>query len=104
MFIDYDYYQSHGGTLDSTAFDKLNRKAQIKLNYYTQNRITTPTEDVKMLMVDMIEKLNTMQGEKITSFSNDGVSVSYADVDEDNDLYQMVLEALPVSLISAVVK
>lgn len=42
----------------------------------------------------------------ITSFSNDGVTVNYATSvikttsEEENDLYQQIVEILPVELIS----
>lgn len=106
MYIDYEYYQLNGGIVDISTFPILYKKAKYKLDYYTQNRIKQLNEitvEIKDCMVEMINKISTMQGDKVSSFSNDGVSVSLVVNDEEAELYQLAVEMLPISLISAVI-
>lgn len=106
MYIDYEYYQLNGGIVDISAFPILYKKAKYKLDYYTQNRINKLTEitvEIKDCMIEMINKISTMQGDEVTSFSNDGVSVSLVNQNEEEELYQIVIEMLPISLISTVI-
>ncbi len=105
MYIDYNYYSQNGGVVDNTAFNILVRTAQRKLDAYTFNRLqglAEQTEQVKQLMVDLINLLSTMDSKEIKSFNNDGVSITYADRDTENDLKSLIVEVLPIELVSAV--
>lgn len=87
MFLTYDDYVSMGGTLDSTAFGVQERKASAYVNLMTHNRIKDETpvrQCVKSAVFDLIDVLhqesenanNAVTG--VSSKSNDGVSVTYA--------------------------
>jgi len=113
MYLDYDYYKISGGKMAESVFPTLEKKAEYKLNYWTQDRLKLLTlipDSVKDLMVEMINKYNDFDELDIkgaTSVSNDGVSVSYKDavtLDSVNkELYNLAVEMLPIELISAVV-
>ena len=87
MFLTYDDYVSMGGTLDSTAFGVQERKASAYVNLLTHNRIKDETpvrQCVKNAVFDLIDVFyqesananNAVTG--VSSKSNDGVSVTYA--------------------------
>lgn len=93
MYLNYNEYTAMGGVLDSSAFARLEMKARHKIDYYTSNglKAETPTEDIKMLMFELInlisvnEENGTERPGNIASVSNDGYSVSYSN---DNDLFE----------------
>lgn len=101
MYIDFTYYKANGGTIaDEAAFTLSEKRARYKLDYYTQNRITEPIEEcVKDCMVELVNVVfEQSQGEKVSSFSNDGISVSLVDTNEEQNLYDLILQMLPREL------
>lgn len=93
MYLTYVEYRSMGGTLDETAFNLLEYEAEVKINWYTFNRLKQETEipeEVKRCVMRLITLLTeadpanyTAEGGNngisagIASESNDGVSRSY---------------------------
>lgn len=108
-YITYDEYTGLGGIVEQSAFSVIERKAQRLLDYWTQNRIkylTTIPDEVKEVLTEMINKMaKCNDGERLTSFSNGKVSMSFdTSKTEEQELYQVALSWLPVSLISGVVE
>lgn len=105
-YITYEEYTANGGTVDASSFPRLSRLAEKCLNYWTQDRITESNEDIKLCMTLIIDALHAEQsGEMdVTSFSNDGVSVSFADAQTKEqkwqNVYDQIVEILPVELVS----
>lgn len=89
MYLTYEEYIQMGGTISSAAFVRFEYKARAYIDRITHNRIRDETpvrESVKHAMFDVIElcsQRETMDAGStsvgITSKSNDGVSVTYAD-------------------------
>lgn len=93
MYLTYAEYQGYGGTLSNTEFNNYGFRAATIIDYYTFNRLKQETvipEAVKRLMfllIDLLQKednamsLGPSGGSdetgSVTSYSNDGVSVSY---------------------------
>ena len=92
MYLTFAEYQSFGGTLDETSFNRFEFQASAQINYATFSRLKgdkTIPEEVKRLthyLIDLMEKKaaafslgkgNAGDGTYITSQSNDGVSISY---------------------------
>lgn len=90
MYLTYAEYKEYGGTVTEPAFNSLIYEAQVKVDYYTFNRLINDTvisEKIKHCIVKIIELLNTydeyqkvvtdVNSPIISSQSNDGVSVSY---------------------------
>ena len=105
-YIDYDEYAKMGGISQESDFPHLELLARKRLDYWTRNRITTPDDDVKLCMTLIIDQLNADEsGEQdVSSVSNDGVSMSFADAKTSDqkwaDVYDRVVEILPVELVS----
>lgn len=105
-YITYEEYTANGGTADSSAFPHLARLAEKRLNHWTQDRITESNEDIKLCMTIIIDAMHAEQsGEMdVSSFSNDGVSVSFADAQTKEqkwqNAYDQIVEILPVELVS----
>lgn len=87
MILDYETYESMGGSANSAAFARLEAKAAHIVHRATHGRIRGETpvrEAVKMCVYELIESMNAaeqetgMSGREIVSMSNDGVSVTYA--------------------------
>ena len=108
MYITYEEYKEMGGTAEQSAFSSLEIQARYKLDYWTLNRITEADERVKLCMTLLINVLAEVQnGESdVSSFSNDGVSVSFVDAKTSEQkimsVYDRVVEILPVELVSVV--
>ena len=90
MYVSYPEYKELGGTLEESTFNSLVYEAQVKVDYYTFNRLkkdTVISEAVKRCIIKILDALHTFnQYEKmvtdvnnpiISSQSNDGVSISY---------------------------
>ena len=90
MYLTYDEYRNYGGTLNESTFNSLIYKAQVKIDYYTYNRLKNDTiisERVKQCLVQVIYLINnyTEYNQVVTDVnqpillggSNDGVSISY---------------------------
>lgn len=107
-YLTFEEYQALGGKVDTATFTTLYRKACHLLDYWTQDRLKSATiiiDDVKELLVEMIDKINSWgTGERVTSFSNGKVSMSFDTTKtQEQELYELALVYLPVSLISGVV-
>lgn len=113
QYLTYQQYVSHGGTAEFSAFPLLERRARAKLDYWTQNRIKEADCDIQLCMTLIINALDGVQknsqGGTVSSFSNDGVSVSFgtqtARTEEEimNSVYGQIVEILPVELVSVVI-
>ena len=78
-WLSYEEYTSHGGTASREEFPVLEMKARKRIDYRTLNRIKTPDDDIKFLMVELIgmqQKFDERDG-NISGYGNDGVSVSF---------------------------
>ena len=99
MYLTYDEYKSKGGTLDETAFNRYEKKAEKKIDYYTQGRVKEADISVKWCAFELIGLLSSQSesGANIASASNDGYSVSYAiSADSgDNAVMDLVMTYLP---------
>lgn len=113
QYLTYQQYVSHGGTAELSAFPLLERRARAKLDYWTQNRITDVDCDIHLCMTLIINALYSVQKNSqsgtVSSFSNDGVSVSYVtpkmktEEEAMASVYDQVVEILPVELVSVVI-
>ena len=93
MYLTYTDYTTKGGTLDETAFNRLEFKAEKLIDQYTFGRLTeltTQSEAVQNLVFELIG-LADKDDAAVTSVSNDGYSESYAAADftikSDNLIY-----------------
>lgn len=107
MYLTFEEYKDMGGTLSEGAYSRFERKAEYYLDYWTLDRIKNfeeIPECVKDAMFEVIEKLPSLDGERVTSFSNGVNSFSFDTSTSDLDsLYNKIKVMLPVELISAVV-
>ena len=107
MYLTYQEYKEMGGSLSETAYPRFERKAEYHMDYWTLDRIKKLEEIpecVKDAMYEVIEGLPSLDGERVTSFSNGVNSFSFdTSTSEIDSLYQKVKVMLPVELISAVV-
>ena len=108
-YLTYEEYKELGGQLDESAFPLLERKAQRKLDNYTFDRLKdmeTIDDEVKEVLTIMIDMLaEEGNGDEVKSFSNGVVNLTYKDKKPiDERMYDVVVEYLPVSLISEVVE
>jgi len=89
MYLTFDEYLDYGGTAitDELTFERISAKAEAEVNHRTFNRLKALAVipvSVKRCLFEMIEYINNSEqayganGGAITSTSNDGVSVSYA--------------------------
>ena len=87
MFLTYEEYLDMGGTLEEVSFVEKERKARSYINLMTHDRIKDEDparESVKYAVYDLIDLMiqeaananNAVTG--LSSKSNDGVSVTYA--------------------------
>lgn len=95
MYLSYESYIELGGTVDEALFNRLVYRAIKEIDRLTQKRICNDTdeskllyaEDLKMLMFEMTvvyQMDNLTLGEQtIASESNDGVSISYREIDSE---------------------
>lgn len=115
QYLTHQQYVSHGGTAELSAFPLLERRARAKLDYWTQNRIKEVDCDIQLCMTLIINALDSVEvsakaGGSISSFSNDGVSVSYGtqqtktEAEVMSSVYDQVVEILPVELVSVVIR
>ena len=89
MYIDLAYYKGNGGKMDMTdaAFSRNEFCARKLVDKLTQGRVknmATIPEAVKGLMVELVTLESTqgaekIEGQRVTSFANDGYSETYAD-------------------------
>ena len=105
-YMTYEEYTALGGKAPEAEFPLLELLARKRLDHWTQNRITEPDDDIRLCMTLIIDAESADQsGEHdVSSFSNDGVSVSFADAQTKeqkwSDVYDRIVEILPVELVS----
>ena len=86
MWLTYEEFVSLGGSVSSVSaseFDSLEMKVRKRIDCRTLERIETPTEDIKRLMVELIGMQKEIDGinSAVSGYGNDGVSVSYVSPD-----------------------
>ena len=84
MYITYEEYQKLGGGLDETAFNIYGYEAEAKVNAETHGRIdlqnvTEPVKRCIARLADLMAQAD-ISDDKVTSWSNDGVSENIKDV------------------------
>lgn len=101
MYLTFDEYIIKGGQLDEAAFTLKEKKAEYLLNYWTFDRLKSGLGDNEQIVKDLVyEMVETMSdGQQVTSFSNDGVSVTLSDKTEEQQLYDMAVAWLPAELV-----
>lgn len=108
-YLTFEEYKELGGQVDLSAFPLLERKAQRKLDNFTYDRLKEAEviiDEVKEVLTSMIDMLvEDGNGDEVKSFSNGKVNFTFADKKSvDERMYEVVVEYLPVSLISGVVE
>lgn len=111
-WLSYDQYLVNGGTAERSVFPLLERLARKKLDYWTQNRITEVTCDIELcmtLLVDALAESRRNEEESVSSYNNDGVSVSFnkstrTEAEIMESVYDQIVEILPVELVSVVIR
>lgn len=109
MYLTAEEYKALGGKAPESDFPRLELLARKRLDYWTQNRITEPDDDIQLCMTLIIDQeYDDASGVfDVSSFSNDGVSVSFADAQTRAqkwvDVYDRVVEILPAELVSVCV-
>lgn len=107
-YIEYAEYQQLGGTLDEPTFNYILPEAQIKIDYFTSNRlhdVTSIYDEVKLLVVRIIDFLGATKScvndsqVGLSSYSNGIESFGFnnaSDTEEvkDNRIYRLVKEYL----------
>ena len=101
MYITYADYLNIGGTVnDEAAFAPLEVQARRIVDRRTQNRLQycaydEISEDVKFCVKELIDLLDEKQsGPAMSSYSNDGVSVTYEGVKNFDVQMSEVMELL----------
>jgi hypothetical protein len=109
-YLTFAEYEALGGKITSSSFSNLERKARRKLDYFTQDRLTSLTvisSDIKECMADFIDKISiSTENGNITSYSNGIESISYSENQTDalnDELYQIAIEYLPIEYITTYV-
>lgn len=86
MYLTYEEYQQFGGELEESLFNRFEKQAESKVNYYTENRLVNDDvlpDGLNVAMMDLVElfdrksQYSNPDGGIVSSESNDGVSVSY---------------------------
>lgn len=102
MYLTYEEYKTYSGKVSESAFPKLETDAEDYLNYYTQNRIEEATPEIKKCIAQFIDNMESIEKRPISSFSNDGVSVTYAEpLGLSDTLYEIAERLLPMNLMHA---
>lgn len=109
MYLTFEEYRDLNGKAPESQFARLEHLAEKRLNYWTMDRITEPDNDVRLCMTLIVDaEYSDQSGEHdVSSFSNDGVSVSFADAQTKDQkwssVYDRIVEILPVDLVSVCV-
>lgn len=85
MLITYERYKELGGSLDDAAFNLYCYEAERKVQTVACGRVKRTTEPIERCIVRLTDILSAsdITQEKITSWSNDGVSQSIKEVSRD---------------------
>ena len=111
-YLTFAEYGTLGGTITTeSVFTNLERKAERKLDSFTQDRLKTATtiiSEVKELMTEFINRLqNSPLNGNVTSYSNGIESFGFGTNQTDafnTELYNLAIEYLPIELISSYVE
>ena len=81
MYLTLEEYLDFGGekVTDSSQFERLEYKAWKLVDTRTQGRIREPLENIKRLMVELIDLEFEKTNQGVKQVSNDGVAVTYKD-------------------------
>ena len=86
MYLDYEKYKSYGGNLSNTEFDRFRFMAEREIDSATQKRcekLEKIPEEVERCVYELIIYLSNCAKNgsisAVSSFSNDGYSVSFVD-------------------------
>lgn len=80
MYLTFNEYVQRGGLIQQAEFFRLEFKSRKTVDKLTHKRLVTAEqipEEVKMLMVELIEIYHEQTKQKVTSISNDGFSIDY---------------------------
>lgn len=110
-YLTFSEYTELGGTIaDESVFTNLERKAERKLDYFTQDRLKTATtiiSEVKELLVEFVNKIqNSPLNGNVTSYSNGIESFGFEKNQIqafENELHDLAVEYLPIELITSYV-
>lgn len=86
MYLTLSEYREMGGSLDATAFSRLEFKARKIIDQHTFGRLmelTEQSETVKRLMFELMTVEQKEENGVIQSVSNDGYSETYATVNNE---------------------
>lgn len=122
MYLSYEKYKEYGGSVIEKDYAFFELQARKKLDYWTLDRISNflnnnknnihylkIIEDIELCMFLIIEEIYQIEtGEAdVSSVSNDGISMSFVDAKTSEqklqDLYQKVVEILPLELVSVAI-
>ena len=86
MYLNYEEYKSYGGGLDEAAFCIYGYEAEQRIKAETHGRIAEASEPVKRCVARLVDimKQADVSAEKVTSWSNDGVSQNIKDVSSED--------------------
>lgn len=109
-YLNYDEYMELGGTVEESAFSKLERLAERRLKSITHcrelkyDKIPTEVKEVIAEFVDLMEE--EKETDNLSSYSNGTESFSYNKKTEEEvqkNYYEIAVRTLPTELISQVV-
>ena len=107
MYLTFDEYTSYGGTVDELTFDRINFRVEKLIDNLTFRRVKDESpvrECVKRLAFELfdLEQLRTASNVSpaVSSMSNDGVSVSYADGETASGTFNAHAKALAVTYLA----
>lgn len=97
MYLTYTEYETFGGNLCETKFDRFRYRAEKELNKHTFNRLVNveADENTKRCMFELVEYISKHNANgsisAYTSVSNDGYSVSYAnEKTAESEIYDII--------------
>lgn len=109
MYLTFEEYSALNGKAPESQFAKLEHLARKRLDYWTMNRIVEPDDDIRLCMALIVDQEYDDESGvfDVSSFGNDGVSVSFADAQTKEQkwasVYDRIVEILPVELVSVCV-
>lgn len=94
MYADYTFYNdTYLGNIipDETAFQRIEQAAELKLDYFTFDRIDQADDKIRLAVCKMADILYTQEqrqkqykGREVASENNDGYSVSFVGMSEQD--------------------
>lgn len=93
MYLEHSEFEDMGGTVNEDSFPRYEAKARMLIDRATHGRLTKETpvrNNVKYCMFELISAIAANEsiggvaaGRAVASMSNDGVSISFAQVGND---------------------